>query len=50
MDRKETIVVRLSKDEKNIFEIMAGKKGLPVATYIRTLIITSYYEGKKEKR
>ena len=46
MDRVKTIVVRLSKEEKEIFAIMAQKKGLPISQYIRSLILDKYWEIK----
>jgi predicted DNA binding CopG/RHH family protein len=48
MQREKAILVRLSKQEKTIFEIMAGKKGLKIAAYIRMIILDLYYESKKE--
>jgi predicted DNA binding CopG/RHH family protein len=47
MERQKTILIRCSKEEKAIIRLMADKKGLPIATYIRSLIVNLYYEGKK---
>jgi predicted DNA binding CopG/RHH family protein len=49
MERTKSLLIRCSKEEKSIFEIMAHKNGLPVSTYIRSVILKLYYEGKKSK-
>jgi predicted DNA binding CopG/RHH family protein len=48
MPREKAILVRLSKEEKSIFEIMAGKKGLNIAAYLRMIVLGLYYQEKKE--
>jgi predicted DNA binding CopG/RHH family protein len=47
MERGKSILVRCSKEEKAIIKLMADKRGLPIATYIRSVILDLYYGSRK---
>lgn len=48
MARSKSIFIRVSKEEKEAIEILAGRRGLSVSAYVRSIIMDIFYEHKKK--